>query len=259
LTRQEPTAQHPRMTRLVLWDIDRTLLYVGDIDRDIYRAIFIELVGGEPHSYPFRGSGRSLPLAIREYFLANGVAPDAADVLVPRAIELIPDRLAACTSRMQAEGHVYPGAMAALQAVHAMPDTVPTVVTGNVRGSALVKLRAFGMDTYLEPSIGGYSSDNPHRPALVAIAQQRAEARHATAFTRANTVIIGDSLEDVVTGREGGAQVIAVASGAHTAEELAKAGADIVLDSLSDLAAVMAAVRQATPATPPLPRHPASA
>lgn len=30
---------------LVLWDIDRTLLYVGDIDRQVYRETFAEVVG----------------------------------------------------------------------------------------------------------------------------------------------------------------------------------------------------------------------
>jgi hypothetical protein len=44
------------------------------------------------------------------------------------------------------------------------------------------------------------------------VAQQGADIRYGQTFTRRSTVIIGDSLEDVRTGREDGASVIAAAS-----------------------------------------------
>ncbi|MFM9542588.1 HAD family hydrolase [Streptomyces turgidiscabies] len=51
--------------------------------------------------------------------------------------------------------------------------------------------------------------------------------------------MIGDSLEDVRTGVEGGASVIGIASGKTAARELASAGADVVLDSLEDVPQLM--------------------
>ncbi len=54
-------------------------------------------------------------------------------------------------------------------------------------------------------------------------------------FARGNTVIIGDSLEDVRTGLEGGAAVIGVASGKSSADELVDAGADVVVPDLTDV------------------------
>lgn len=80
-------------------------------------------------------------------------------------------------------------------------------MTGNLQSSAEVKLRCLGLD------IGGYASDDAHRPALVGVAQKRPQAAYGHSFTKANTVIIGDSTEDVRTGPEGGAQVIDAASG----------------------------------------------
>ncbi len=93
---------------------------------------------------------------------------------------------------------------------------------------------------------GGYSSDDEHRPALVAVAQKRAQTKLGTAFTSSNTVIIGDSLEDVRTGIEGGASVIGIASGKTTAHELASAGADAVLDSLEDVPRLLAEITTVT-------------
>ncbi|MFI2204715.1 HAD family hydrolase [Streptomyces sp. NPDC020192] len=227
---------------LVLWDIDRTLLYVGDIDRQVYRETFAEIVGRPAEHLPARGTGVTMPLAIRSLLTDNGVPEPQVPHLLPRMVELLPQRLAAHTEDLRHHGVLLPGAVAALRSVHAQPGYVSTVVTGNLKPNALLKLQAFDLTGLLDTEIGGYSSDNDHRPALVAVAQNRAQAKHGAAFTRANTVIIGDSLEDVRTGLEGGAPVIGVASGKTSAAELSSAGADLVLESLEDVPKLMEAI-----------------
>ncbi len=227
----------------MLWDIDRTLVYVGDIDRQVYRETFAEIVGRPAERLPARGTGVTMPLAIRSLLLDNGVPEPDVPHLVPRMVELLPNRLAAHSNDLREQGVLMPGAVAALEAVHAQPNLVPTVVTGNLKPNAVLKLEAFDLDRYLDTEIGGYSSDDDHRPALVAVAQKRAQAaKYGSTFTRSNTVIIGDSLEDVRTGLEGGAPVIGVASGKTTAAELASAGADVVLDSLEDVPRLLSAI-----------------
>lgn len=231
---------------LVLWDIDRTLLYVGDIDRQVYRETFAEVVGRPAEHLPARGTGVTMPLAIRSLLVDNGVPDADVAALLPRMVELLPARLAAHSQDLREQGVLMAGATAALRAVHDHPGLIPTAVTGNLKPSAQLKLEAFDLDGMLDMEIGGFASDDHHRPALVAIAQKRAEAKHGTVFDRANTVIIGDSLEDVRTGREGGAAVIGVASGKTTAGELSESGADLVLDSLEDVARVMAGISELT-------------
>lgn len=228
---------------LVLWDIDRTLLYVGDIDRQVYRETFAEVIGRPAERLPARGTGVTMPLAIRSLLLDNDVPEADVPSLLPHMVELLPHRLAAHAGDLREQGVLLPGAVAALKAVQAQPGYVSTVVTGNLKPNALLKLEAFHLDGFLDTEIGGYSSDNDHRPALVAVAQERAQAKHGTtAFSRSNTVIIGDSLEDVRTGLEGGAPVIGIASGKTTADELSTAGADVVLDSLEDVPRLLDAI-----------------
>ncbi|MFE9968066.1 haloacid dehalogenase-like hydrolase (plasmid) [Streptomyces sp. NBC_01724] len=220
---------------LVLWDIDRTLLYVGDIDRQVYRESFAEVVGRPAERLPARGTGVTMPLAIRALLMDNGVAEDDVPALLLRMEVLVPQRLAAHAEELREHGVLMPGAVAALSSVHDCPAYVPTVVTGNLKPNALLKLAAFNLGGYVDTEIGGFASDDHHRPALVAVSQKRAQARHGTTFTRSNTVIIGDSLEDIRTGLEGGAAVIAVASGKASAADLRDAGADVVLKSLEDV------------------------
>ncbi len=232
---------------LVLWDIDRTLLYVGEIDRRVYRDAFARVVGRPAERLPARGTGVTMPLAVRQLLRANGVPESDVETLAERLVAMLPELLADRAAEMRAEGQIMAGAVGSLQAVRRTAGLIPTVLTGNLRRNAEIKLKAFELDGYLETSIGAFASDNSHRPALVALAQQRAGLMYQTELTRANTVIIGDSLEDVRTGLQGGARVIGVASGTTSAQELATAGADAVLDDLGDADLLLANIAALVP------------
>ncbi|MET9957018.1 haloacid dehalogenase-like hydrolase [Streptomyces sp. NPDC006339] len=234
---------------LVLWDIDRTLVYTGDIDRRVYRETFTSVVGRPPTALPARGTGVTMPLAVRELLRVNRVPEKSVETLADRIVAELPDRLAGHRKLLATEGIIMPGAMDALAAVQQAEHLIPTVVTGNLRGSAETKLSELGLIGYLDTDIGGYASDDPHRPALVRIAQDRAATKHGAQFNRDNTVIVGDSLEDVRTGLEGGAKVIAVASGTTTERQLRAAGAEHVLPDLTSTAALLSLIDQVVSAS----------
>ncbi|MDT0319411.1 HAD family hydrolase [Streptomyces millisiae] len=227
---------------LVLWDIDRTLLYVGDTDRQVYRETFHQVIGHSPEKLPQRGTGVTMPLAIRTLLLDNGVHERDIPQLLPRMVELLPERLATHVEEMKRSGRLLPGAVEALHAVHEAPTLIPTVVTGNLKPNAEIKLRTFHLAPYLDLDIGGFASDDQHRPALVGVAQKRAQEKHGLTFTQSNTVIVGDSLEDVRTGLEGGALVIGVASGTTSGPELRHAGANLILPDLRNPEVLLAAI-----------------
>ncbi|MET7290391.1 haloacid dehalogenase-like hydrolase [Streptomyces sp. NPDC005573] len=236
--------------------MDRTLIYTGNIDRQVYRELFEEVVGRSPENLPARGTGVTMPLAVRELLRVNGVASGRIDEFARLIIQRMPSQLGRHRGGLVQTGLVMPGAPAALAAVHADPGMIATVVTGNLRGSAEIKLEALGLDQYLDLSCGGYASDDSHRPALVRVAQRRAEQRYAQVFTRNKTVIIGDSLEDVRTGREGGASVIGVASGTTPLEELAVAGARCVISDLTDPDGVLDLINRCAGNAPCTPSWP---
>ncbi|MFF8481862.1 HAD family hydrolase [Streptomyces antibioticus] len=229
---------------LVLWDIDRTLVYTGDIDRRVYKETFTSVVGRPPTALPARGTGVTMPLAVRELLRANDVPEQSVERLADRIVAELPERLAAHRELLAKDGIIMPGAVAALAAVQESEHLIATVVTGNLRGNAETKLSALGLIGYLDTAIGGYASDNPHRPALVRIAQDRAAEKHGGRFNRDNTVIVGDSLEDVRTGLEGGARVIAIASGTTTDRQLRAAGAQHVLPDLTSASTLLRLIDQ---------------
>ena len=148
------------------------------------------------------------------------------------------------------EGQLMPGAAEAVAAVAKLdaPEnkTVPTVLTGSSKPSAMLKLRAFGLDGYVDFDIGGYGNEAYPKGTLLRVARERASDKHNVTFGEDVTVYVADSPRDVDAARIGGARSLAVASGRATAAELRDAGADAVLPDLTDTDAVVALVTRMT-------------
>jgi phosphoglycolate phosphatase-like HAD superfamily hydrolase len=117
-----------------------------------------------------------------------------------------------------------------------------SVLTGNTRPSAQIKLRAFGLDRYLDFDIGAYGTDDDTRANLVHVARQRAEKARGVNFDNGATVLLGDTPNDVAAAQASGARIIAVATGKDSAANLSAAGAETVLPDLTDTSAVIAAI-----------------
>jgi phosphoglycolate phosphatase-like HAD superfamily hydrolase len=118
---------------------------------------------------------------------------------------------------------------------------IQSVLTGNTRPAAEIKLGTFGLDRYLDLDVGAYGTDDD-RANLVKIARQRAEEAQGVRFDPTSTVLIGDTLNDVAAARNGGARIIAVATGSDSAEDLASAGADTVFEDLTRTDGVLTAI-----------------
>ena len=148
------------------------------------------------------------------------------------------------------EGQLMPGAAEAVAAVAKLdaPEnkTVPTVLTGSSKPNAMLKLRAFGLDGYVDFDIGGYGNEAYPKGTLLRVARERASDKHKVTFGEDITVYVADSPRDVDAARIGGARSLAVASGRATAAELRDAGADAVLPDLTDTDAVVALVTRMT-------------
>ena len=110
-----------------------------------------------------------------------------------------------------------------------LDGVVQSVLTGNSKPAAMLKLRAFGLDGYVDFEIGGYGSEAYPKGTLLRVARQRASEKHGLSFDENVTVYVADSPRDVDAARIGGARSLAVASGRASAAELRDAGADAVL------------------------------
>ncbi|MEW9547129.1 HAD family hydrolase [Nonomuraea sp. NPDC050783] len=231
----------------MLWNIDLTLVDVAIVSRDAYAEAF-RAVTGRPLVKLVPPMGRPDSEIVFETLAVNGVRAEDDDL--PRFLSALAAAFAERKGRLAKEGRAMAGAKDALKAVSRLDGVVQTVLTGTIRSNAVLKLKAFGLDRFVDFGLGGYGEEPYPKATLLQVAQGRAGQRLGTSFTAANTVVIGDSARDAQAARIGGAAMIGVASGRSTAGELRAAGADLVLPDLSDASEVVAAVASlTTPAT----------
>lgn len=134
-------------------------------------------------------------------------------------------------------GALMPGVEAALAALEARNDVVQGLGTGNFRRTSEAKLRHYGIADYFPACVGGFGDDHEQRDELIRIGIGRLCENDRRNGDR--IVIVGDTPHDVVAARANNAFCLAVATGKDTVDDLMAAGADVVLQDLSDTARVI--------------------
>lgn len=134
----------PHQPILILWDIDYTLVTIGEVSREIYEIAFSEIFG-EPLGELADTAGRTEQAILDEILARHGVVNSEGK---------IDDFFAALTKaanrlrgRMYTVGRRLPGAK---EAIIALVDygVVQTVVTGSIKPVAATKLEVFHLAQY---------------------------------------------------------------------------------------------------------------
>lgn len=129
--------------RLVLWDIDHTLIETGGVGSEVFKAAF-EQVTGHKIDKMADVTGRTEQVIFRETLDLYGIE-DLGDYF-PKFVEAQAAGYTARANDMRARGRVLPGAREALTALAQDPHITQTILTGNPRPSAEVKLRIFNLE-----------------------------------------------------------------------------------------------------------------
>jgi phosphoglycolate phosphatase len=235
----------------VLWDIDYTLINADGLSRELYGVVFSELFGRPlPEVAPM--AGRTDRAIIADTLARAGIAEPG------RYVDAFIGGLTAQAPRfgeqVRTGGRVLPGAAEALAAIaaaaggQARGPVVQSVLTGNIRPLAEVKLGALGLAGRLDLDVGAYGDAHEDRAELVRLARRAAAAAYRADFGGEATVVIGDTPFDVRAALACGARAVAVATGGFTAGELAAAGPHAVLPDLTDTDRVVAAILGRCPA-----------
>jgi phosphoglycolate phosphatase len=225
--------------RLVLWDIDHTLIDTGGVGRSLYQEAF-EQVTGRSMERQAEISGRTEPDIFRDTLDLHGIKP--SEESLDRFATALAAGYSARISLLRERGRALPGALSALTALDRVPGVVQSVLTGNFEPVAKTKLAAFGLDGQIDFEVGAYGSDDAIRANLVEVARQRAATKYRVNFDEHTTILVGDTPSDVAAAHDGGAVAIAVASGRSGVQELKSANAEVVLPDLTNTDALIQAI-----------------
>ena len=220
---------------LVLWDVDGTLVRTAGHGRYAFEEAFETVVGRTPE--PVEYAGRT-DKQIALMMLAG------EDEHLGRVLEELEGALELRKEALRAEGYAYPGVADVLEALHGRDDVIQSLLTGNIKANAIVKVSAFGLERWLDFEVGAYGSD-PHeeRSDLVAVARRRAADKYSDPT---GAVLVGDTPLDVRAAHDAGARAVAVATGFADPESLRASRPDAYLEDFSDTAAAVAAITAST-------------
>ena len=222
----------------MLWDVDYTLLSADGLGNHLYQAVFKDMFGRDLTAVAPK-AGRTDRAILLDTLALAGVAEPGARI--DEFLALLARQAAAVDGGAQAYVSALPGAAAAVTAL-AVAGTRQSVLTGNIRPLAAVKLAAAGLGEHLDLDVGAYGDVHEIRAELVTVARRAAWAAYGTDFGGRSTVLVGDTPLDVEAALVTGARAVGVATGSFAAADLAAAGAHVVLPDLTDPSLVLAAI-----------------
>jgi phosphoglycolate phosphatase len=218
--------------RLILFDIDGTLLECGPQAREILSATLEDVYGATGSIDWFDFAGRTDPGIVLDVLKDAGL--DERDIL-----ERIPEVRAKYAARLEerldaGRMRLLPGVSGHLEALAQRDDVVLGLVTGNWEPGARTKLSRFDLNRFFD--FGAFGCDAVNRSDLPPLALERAERITGRRFRPEETLIVGDTVHDISCARAHGIPVLAVATGRTTAEILREGGADRVVADLTEIA-----------------------
>jgi len=238
----------------VLWDVDYTLLDAGGTGRELYEVAFREMFGRQMPQ-PGSMAGRTDRAIAIEVLTLAGVPEPWRRVGAFHALMAV---RAPSLGRLARERvRALPGAAQAVAALGGLADgqaeggrgrgqtVVQSLLTGNIRPLAEVKLGALGLTSHLDLDAGAYGDTHEVRAELVPVARRNAARAYGGGFDGQATVLVGDTPLDVAAALATGARAVGVATGGFSVAELAASGANAVLPDLSDTDRVLAAILDA--------------
>jgi len=225
--------------KLVLWDIDGTLLYSGGVAGEAMRAAMTRVYGRPSDNERRSYAGKTDQQIILETFPER-----SPEELLSRLDEFTAaylDILSAWEDAFRTRGRVLEGAIEILQQLRAR-GVVQSLLTGNLAPVAHLKLRMMSLIEFFDFESGAYGSDSPRRTDLPLIAAERAAQRYGHVFAGPDIVIVGDTPNDIACARAVGARAVAVATGPFSVDELRLHAPDAVLPDLTDTGAALTAI-----------------
>jgi len=215
--------------RLLLWDIDGTLISTGAAGQHAIVRATAERFGGDGDLSDVEIAGRT-DTGIARQILEKHASP-VTDENVNSFLDLYVRLLAEELPRRQ--GYVLPGVRELLERSAQQSDTTLGLLTGNLERGAKLKLEHYQLWHFFP--FGAFSDDHHDRNELGAFALSRSLEETGISFPGPQVDVIGDTGHDIACGKAFGARTIAVVTGSWSREQLAHHQPDFLFDDLSNV------------------------
>jgi len=212
------------LPRLILFDIDNTLLYTGGAGGLAMNLAFQEMFGINDGFAKVEFSGRTdlyiLSEGLRLHGISGGLQAHLEEFL--RRYYLHLERtLAEC------KGHLMPGFPQLLEGLAQHDGIRIGLATGNFRQAAWMKVDHYGIKQYFAGGVFGEASLDRSEMVRSGIETM------AAGIAPEGVLIIGDTPHDVSSALDNGLTAVGVATGGYSVDQLRESGAQMVFPDFS--------------------------
>jgi len=220
------------MVKLVLFDIDGTLVHTGHAGTQAFARTFATEFNLHHGSEKMKFAGRTDVSLVREFFRIHGLpeTPEHFAQFFARYVFWLDHILA------RSHTQICPGVWELIHGLRALPSPpVLGLLTGNIRLGAEIKLRHFNLwEMFM---MGGFADDHEDRDHIAVAARERGSRVLGKKLSGREIVVIGDTPFDVRCGKFIGAKTLAVATGGAKLDELKQLNPDWAVADLTRIRA----------------------
>jgi phosphoglycolate phosphatase-like HAD superfamily hydrolase len=218
------------MVRLVLFDIDGTLIRTGGAGMKAFAKVFETEFHAVDGLERLKFAGRTDVSLVREFFSLHKIVP------TPENFQRFFDPYVFWLEQFldQSDGGICPGVEEFLDELDSLPQPpLVGLLTGNIRLGAEIKLRHFRL--WSRFATGAFADDHEDRDQIASIARDRGTRLLKEDLRPDQVLVVGDTPFDIRCGRAIGARILAVATGGCSFEELRQHQPDWIVETLAGL------------------------
>lgn len=219
------------MSKLLIWDIDGTLINCYGSGREALEKAYMDLYG-----IPSALSGISMPGALDltttlEINERHQISNFDFEGFFRHYSELLTQSI------KTGKGIAILGGIDQVLETLQQPGLYHVIGTGNCRAGAYVKLNLSGLMHYFEE--GAYGDEVKTRFELLALAKQRAESAFKLKFTASDVMVIGDTPMDIAAAKQNEFVAVATTTGYYDESALEAHHPDFMIDHFTELLGII--------------------
>jgi phosphoglycolate phosphatase-like HAD superfamily hydrolase len=224
-------------TRVVFFDMDRTILDVSPFHRKNFLTVLNKLFG-VTELFKVTTSGVPMFEVMRRFAMAAGVSEGSVNAKKEEIERMLVENIQTILPQ-DLQDFVLPGTIQLLETLH--KNRIPVgLTTGSLRGVASQVLSRAGLLGYFPLTSFGDECD--HRREIIDRALEKATWVYGLSRDSIELVTVGDAPMDIEAGKEFSARTIAVATGLSSIEDLKSHHPDFVFPNLLDTQAILNAI-----------------
>jgi len=215
------------MFKLLIWDIDGTLLHCGGSGKNALEKTFEERYSITKAFEAVQMAGKMDKNILEEALEKNNLSnEDIYEIISHYGVNLKKEL------QNNKEFKLLQNIKINLHKLSKDNRIYNVIATGNSEVGGILKLKKAGLDEYF--SLGSFGNHFTKRGLLVKNAINVARFSYDIDFKKENIYMIGDTPDDILAGKENGIRTIGVATGGYSKDKLAINKPDYLFDTLPE-------------------------